>query len=92
MKSQSSLFEQPQVVEKPYVEEENFTSQAKSNLLICSQVSVVFTMALRLRRQSAIRESRRFWSPKLNHPVKTPIGPIMNVRYKGISTRSLLGG
>jgi len=33
MKSQSSLFEQPQVVEKPYVEEENFTSRSKIKLV-----------------------------------------------------------
>jgi DNA (cytosine-5)-methyltransferase 1 len=33
MKSQLSLFEQPQVVEKPYVEEENFTSRSKIKLV-----------------------------------------------------------
>ena len=33
MKSQSSLFERPQVVEKPYVEEENFTSRSKIKLV-----------------------------------------------------------
>jgi len=33
MKSQSSFIEQPQVVEKPYVEEENFTSRSKVKLV-----------------------------------------------------------
>ena len=33
MKSQSPLFERPQVVEKPYVEEENFASRSKIKLV-----------------------------------------------------------